>query len=82
MTKTEAKLIAKIDAAKKAGHGYIDVDGAREVSAAKKIAARGIATYTNLGGMSGGKYYIHPITRTAAVTKSSYVYGGRLSFAA
>jgi len=58
----------------------IDVNGKREVDAARKIADAGAATFTSTSGMSGGKYYVHPITRTGATTKPVFVFAGSLEF--
>lgn len=80
MTKTQAALTARIAQAKAAGRTSIDVNGSREVAAARKLAEAGAATFTSTSGMSGGKYYVHPITRTGATTKPVFVWAGHLEF--
>ncbi len=76
MTKTTESLMIRIAEAKASGKSSVDLSGMRECTAAKKLAEQGIGSFQNLGGMSGGDYYIHPFTRRPATTKFKYVASG------
>lgn len=76
MTKTEKTLLTR-----SRSYGSVYVDGKREVDAAKKLVAKGLAVrFENLSSMSTGEYYIHPFTRRPAISKTVFVYGGTLYF--
>lgn len=78
LTKTQVKLLARREQQQT---DCISVDGRREVDAAQALVAAGLAVrFENMGSMSGGKFYIHPITRNGATTKPVYVAAGRLYF--
>jgi hypothetical protein len=63
--------------------GRVYLNGKREVDAAKKLVAKGLAEqFENLSSMSTGEYYIHPFTRRPGISKTLFVYGGNLYFKA
>jgi hypothetical protein len=63
--------------------GRVYLNGKREVDAAKKLVAKGLAVKVeNLSSMSTGEYYIHPFTRRPGISKTLFVYGGNLYFKA
>ena len=63
--------------------GRVYLNGKREVDAAKKLVAKGLAVKVeNLSSMSTGEYYIHPFTRCPGISKTLFVYGGNLYFKA
>ena len=77
MTKTEEKLLAR----SRFHEDHTYVQGKREVDAAKKLVAKGLAKrFENQSSMSIGEYYIHPFTRRAGISKSVFVYAGTLYF--
>lgn len=76
LSKTEVKLLKR-----SRNYGRIYLDGKREVDAAKKLVAKGLAErFENQSSMSTGEYYIHPFTRRPGITKTVFVYGGNLYF--
>jgi hypothetical protein len=78
ITKTEVTLLNR----DRTG-GCVYLNGKREVLAAKKLVAKGLAVKVeNLSSMSTGEYYIHPFTRRAGISKTVFVYGGNLYFKA
>jgi len=78
LTKTEQTLLNRNQ-----NYGRVYLNGKREVDAAKKLVAKGLAEkFENLSSMSTGEYYIHPFTRRAGISKTVFVYGGNLYFKA
>ena len=82
LTKTEQNLLNKF---KEYSRFYtksrIPLQGQREVNAAKKLVAKGLAKeFINLSGYSRGEYKVSPFTRKAYVTKTIYVAAGDLVF--
>ena len=82
LTKTEQALLAKF---KEYSRFYtksrVSIQGQREVNAAKKLVARGLAKeFINLSGYSRGEYMVSPFTRKAYITKTIYVAAGDLVF--
>lgn len=76
LTKTEQKILNRVRWDSKT---YLE--GKREIDAAKKLVAKGLAErFENLSSMSEGEYYIHPFTRRAGISKKVFVYGGNLYF--
>lgn len=57
------------------------IDGKRQADAARALVAAGLAKrYESMACMTGGDYYVHPITRKGATTKHRVVIGGMLHF--
>lgn len=77
LSKTEKALLER-----GRSYGRIYLYGKREVDAARKLVAKGLADrLENMSGMSKGEYYIHPFTRRPAISRTIFVYGGELYFA-
>lgn len=74
LSKTEKTLLER-----GRSDGRIHLNGKREVDAAGKLVAKGLAArLENMSGMSTGEYYIHPFTRRPAISRTIFVYGGYL----
>ena len=82
LTKTEQVLLGKFkDYSRLYSGRRMPLQGKREVDAAKKLVARGLAKeYINLSGVSRGEYKVSPFTRKAYITKTIFVYAGELVF--
>ena len=82
MTKTEAKILARIAQLQQnfPGYAYVQIEGKREDAAAQKLAAERGWRYVGGAEMTGGEYYVHPFTRRPALTRPVVVYGGLLYF--
>ena len=82
LTKTEQNLLNKFkDYSRFYTKSRISLQGKREVDAAKKLVARGLAKeFINLSGVSRGEYKVSPFTRKAYITKTIFVYAGELVF--